>query len=77
MGSSRESRSPMSRSSPPAWGITAGSCTSGGASSVGSAEELGGKKGRGRREGRVVGEEKRDIAVSITKELTVQPWAAG
>ena len=46
VGRSRERRSPMSRSSPPAWGITAGSCTSGGASSVGSAEELGGKKGR-------------------------------
>lgn len=65
----------MSRSSPPAWGITAGSCTSGGASSVGSAEELEGKKGRGRREGKVVGEEKGDV--SITQELTVQLWAAG
>ena len=62
----------MSKSSPPAWGITAGSCTSGGASSVGSAEELGGKGGR---KGRVVGEEKE--AVSITQELTVQLWAAG
>ena len=64
MGRSRESRSPMSRSSPLAWGITAGSCTSGGASSVGSAEELG--EGRRRLKKRESSARREDTAVSIT-----------
>ena len=66
MGRSRESRSPMSRSSPPACGITAGSCTSGGASSVGSAEELGGKKEEVEEKGELWENRRKDTVVSIT-----------